>query len=281
MLFAVVQTYGVVVCAAVVDAWWAWLVAFVWMGRGHALLNILGHEAAHRLLFSDRRVNDGVGRWLLGYPTLLPFYAYRRAHFAHHRDELGPNEPDTELYAGYPITAASWRRKLRRDATGESAAKNIRLLLTAARKGAPEGCRSPACSSSSPASPSAPSVRSPTWCGSARGARSGRCPTGYGRSPSTEGWSVPAIAGARPTSSVSRRLARLCFVPYNTGWHLAHHVDMGVPWRNLPRLHAELVAAGWITPTSSTRPTEPSGGRAPRADRQRQEWGRARRGRPR
>ena len=30
--------------------------------------------------------------------------------------------------------------------------------------------------------------------------------------------------------------------PYNTGWHLAHHVDMGVPWRNLPRLHAELVA---------------------------------------
>ncbi|MDQ3470121.1 MAG: hypothetical protein M3487_10225, partial [Actinomycetota bacterium] len=28
----------------------------------------------------------------------------------------------------------------------------------------------------------------------------------------------------------------------------AHHVDMGVPWRNLPRLHDELVAAGWLTP---------------------------------
>jgi hypothetical protein len=25
-------------------------------------------------------------------------------------------------------------------------------------------------------------------------------------------------------------------------------VDMGVPWRNLPRLHAELVAAGWVVP---------------------------------
>jgi fatty acid desaturase len=36
-------------------------------------------------------------------------------------------------------------------------------------------------------------------------------------------------------------------VPYNTGWHLAHHVDMGVPWRNLPRLHAELVRSGWVT----------------------------------
>ena len=43
-------------------------------------------------------------------------------------------------------------------------------------------------------------------------------------------------------------LARYWMVPYHTGWHLAHHVDMGVPWTNLPRLHAELVAAGWITP---------------------------------
>jgi fatty acid desaturase len=45
-----------------------------------------------------------------------------------------------------------------------------------------------------------------------------------------------------------RPLARLLMVPYNTGWHLAHHVDMGVPFRNLPKLHAELVAAGWVTP---------------------------------
>ena len=37
-------------------------------------------------------------------------------------------------------------------------------------------------------------------------------------------------------------------VPFNTGWHLAHHVDMGVPFQNLPRLHRELVSAGWVTP---------------------------------
>ena len=42
--------------------------------------------------------------------------------------------------------------------------------------------------------------------------------------------------------------ARFVLVPFHTGWHLAHHVDMGVPWRNLPRLHAELVAAGWVVP---------------------------------
>ena len=43
-------------------------------------------------------------------------------------------------------------------------------------------------------------------------------------------------------------LARYCIVPYNTGWHLAHHVDMGVPFRNLPRFHRELVDSGWLTP---------------------------------
>ena len=43
-------------------------------------------------------------------------------------------------------------------------------------------------------------------------------------------------------------LARFFMVPYNIGYHLAHHVDMGVPWRKLPQMHAELVEAGWIVP---------------------------------
>ena len=54
----------------------------------------------------------------------------------------------------------------------------------------------------------------------------------------------------RETTHVIRQswLARYWMVPYHTGWHLAHHADMAVPWTNLPRLHAELVASGWITP---------------------------------
>jgi fatty acid desaturase len=42
-------------------------------------------------------------------------------------------------------------------------------------------------------------------------------------------------------------LARFWFVPYNTGWHLAHHVDMGIPWLNLPLFHRELEDAGYVT----------------------------------
>ena len=47
---------------------------------------------------------------------------------------MGPDEPDTALYAGYPITRDSWRRKLRRDVTGDSAYKNFRALVGATRK---------------------------------------------------------------------------------------------------------------------------------------------------
>jgi fatty acid desaturase len=245
---AVVQTFGVVAVAAVIDRWWAWLAAFVWMGRGHALLNILAHEAAHRLLFPNRFANDQVGRWILGYPSLQPFYAYRRAHFAHHRDELGPDEPDTDLYHGYPISSDSWRRKLRRDLTGESAYKNIKLLVLAARKRAPEGLQilgvqavlagvAVGCQR-----PLAYVVWIGSWCTLWKFSNRLRAIAEHG--------GMERSADRRRTTHVIRQswIARLCMVPYNTGWHLAHHVDMGVPWRNLPRLHAELVASGWVTP---------------------------------
>ena len=38
-------------------------------------------------------------------------------------------------------------------------------------------------------------------------------------------------------------------VPYNIGWHLAHHVDSGVPFRNLPKFHAALREAGYVDDT--------------------------------
>jgi fatty acid desaturase len=42
-------------------------------------------------------------------------------------------------------------------------------------------------------------------------------------------------------------LARFWLVPYNTGWHLAHHVDMGIPWHNLPAYQEELRTSGYVT----------------------------------
>jgi fatty acid desaturase len=227
----------------------AWVAAFLLMGPVHARFAILAHEAAHKLLFTNKRWNDVVGRWLLAYPALVPFDAYRRSHFAHHREEFGPNEPDMNLYVGYPITRASFRRKLRRDALGASGWKNLRALLGALR--------------SRTARPFALRIVAGQLLVLVPLALIGR-PELYvflWLAPWLTVWRVlnrlRAIAEhGGMTASRDRRLtthhvrqtwpARFVLVPFNTGWHLAHHVDMGVPWRNLPRLHAELVAAGWV-----------------------------------
>ena len=108
-----------------------YVVAFLLMGPAFARFAILGHEAAHKLLFTNKTWNDAVGRWVIAYPSFVPLDAYRRGHFAHHKDEFGPAEPDMNLYQGYPITRSSFRRKLWRDARGSSGWKNLKGLLLA------------------------------------------------------------------------------------------------------------------------------------------------------
>ncbi|MET0324282.1 MAG: fatty acid desaturase [Ilumatobacteraceae bacterium] len=248
VVMALVQTFGVVIAAVVVDTWWGWVLAFLLMGRGHCLLNILGHEAAHRLLFPNRRVNDFVGRWLLAYPTLQGLNAYRRVHFAHHRDELGPDEPDLGLYRGYPIPADSWHRKLRRDILGESAWKNLKGLGRAIGKRQPEALQILAVqavllgASIAVGEPLAYLVWIGSWSTLWKFSNRLRAIAEHG--------GMERSGDRRRTTHVIHQslVARFCMVPYHTGWHLAHHVDMGVPWRNLPRLHDELVRSGWIVP---------------------------------
>jgi fatty acid desaturase len=246
------QSFGVVAVAALIDRWWAWAIAFVLMGRAFALYAILAHEAGHRLLFSDRRANDVVGRWGLAYPAFVPFDLYRRSHFAHHKDEMGPNEPDLGLYRGYPITRASMRRKLRRDATGNSGWKNLKGLLRAFTSdvGRPSALRILAAQVVVAVILTVltghwwayPVLWLLPWMTVWRVINRLRSIAEHG--------GMARSRDRRETTHVVRQtwLARFWMVPFNTGWHLAHHVDMGVPFRNLPTLHAELVDAGWITP---------------------------------
>ena len=245
------QILAVVVLTVRVDRWWLWPVSVVVMGRAFALLGILGHEAAHRLLFSRKSMNDWVGRWILSYPAFVAYDLYRRGHMAHHRDELGPNEPDTLFYTGYPSPMSSFRRKMTRDALGSSGWKNLKVLLRAATR---------------PASRRVALSILATQLLLFIGFAVAGWPQLYlvlWLLPWMTSWRVinrlRAIAehggmvrsdDKRETTHVVRQrpLARFWMVPYNTGWHLAHHVDSGIPWRKLPRLHDELVTAGWVTP---------------------------------
>jgi fatty acid desaturase len=242
---------GLFAAATWLDHPLGYVALFVLMGPMFARLAILGHEAAHRLLFRNRRANDLVGRWLLDHPAFVPFDIYRRVHFAHHRDEFGPAEPDIPLYAGYPLTRSSWRRKLLRDAVGISGWKNLKPLLRSLRtaQGRPVGLRIVGTQLV---------IWAAIWAATGHWWLYPVCWLG----PWMTVWRVlnrlRAVAehGGLERSDDRRRTthhmpqswsARFWIVPYRTGWHLAHHVDMGVPWRNLPAFHRELVASGWVT----------------------------------
>ncbi len=259
--FAVVALWAETIAVAVVAAWLAnplvYVVAFVLMTRAHVRFNILGHEAVHRTLFSNVRVNDVVGKWLLSYHALVPFELYRRGHLDHHRDELGPAEPDTGLYAGYPISRASLRRKLIRDATGQSGWKILKGLL----RGVGDAQRRPVALRILGAQAVLVAIALVTghievylllwllpWLTSWRVVNRLRAIAEHG--------GMMRSGDRRKTTHHVRQtfLPRFFMVPYNVGWHLAHHVDMGVPCWNLPKLHDELVASGWVT-DESTWPT--------------------------
>lgn len=93
-------------------------------------LGIVNHEAAHYLLFDDRRLNDWVARWLVNRPMFgQSVDGYRRYHLEHHRHTQQPEDPDLVLSSPFPVSRASLRRKIVRDLTGQTGWKQRRALV--------------------------------------------------------------------------------------------------------------------------------------------------------
>ena len=242
----------VVAVVVAIGHWAAVVVAMPLMAIFQNRLFILHHEASHRLLFTSRRWNDLIGITIVGWLAFgTGSHSYRRGHSNHHRDEFGPKEPDFLLYSFYPISRASMRRKITRDLLGVSAFRVLRPRITGLAK--------------------------PKYLVNSLRFFAGQAfvlalfwlaghPWLY-----LLLWVLPylsfyqllnrlrAIAEhAGLTRSPDRRvsshhiqqswLPTLIMVPYGIGWHLAHHVDSGIPFRNLPAFTRALEEDGYITP---------------------------------
>jgi fatty acid desaturase len=90
---------------------------------------IVMHEAAHRTLFRNRRLNDWVGNWLAAYPVWAEVGPYRTYHLLHHSRTGTDQDPDLGLAAPFPITRASFRRKVWRDLSGRTGWKQARAVF--------------------------------------------------------------------------------------------------------------------------------------------------------
>lgn len=91
------------------------VLAFLVIGNRQLGLAILMHDASHRLLFANPKLNDFVGSWLCGAPVGASLKLYRPYHLSHHRHTQQAQDPDLSLSAPFPITPQSFRRKLLRD----------------------------------------------------------------------------------------------------------------------------------------------------------------------
>lgn len=229
-----------------------YLVAFVLMGRAHAQILAMMHESVHRLLFTKRKLNDFVGRWFLGYLSFVNSDAYRYVHMAHHREEFGPNEPDIALYANYPISRDSFWRKMRRDALGITGINMMRDQFRHPLRKDGFGKRTQL---------KIILVQATLFCAIALVTH----PVVYfvfWLIPQLTVWrvmnrlrSIAEHGGLRAdsdrritTHSVRQHaLPSFLFVPFNLGWHIAHHTDAGIPFRSLPKYHAELRKSGYVS----------------------------------
>ena len=228
----------------------AWAAAFPMVAIAQNRLFIIHHEAAHRVLFSNRALNDLIGINLIGLITFgSGSHGYRIGHLQHHRDEFGPDEPDFLLYSLYPIPRASMRRKLVRDTLGVSAFRILRprfrrLGEARHRRMTASFLVGQALTFSLFALAGHPWLYLLLWV----------APWVFVYQVLNRLRAIAEHGGM--TRSGDRRhtthhvrqswAARLMMVPCGVGYHLAHHVDMSVPWRNLHRLHRALVEDGYL-----------------------------------
>jgi len=91
-------------------------------------LGILMHECAHRSFMPTPRINEWVGNWLCAAPMYVDLATYRDYHMTHHVKTGTIDDPDLGNYAGYPVSGASFTRKVLRDLVGLTGVRAVMTL---------------------------------------------------------------------------------------------------------------------------------------------------------
>lgn len=114
---------GCMVALAVYPHPLVWLAGVMIVGARQLGLAILMHDAAHGVLTERRWLNEWLGQYACSWPLFADMQAYRAYHLQHHRHTQQAADPDLSLSAPFPITRASFRRKILRDLTGQTMLK--------------------------------------------------------------------------------------------------------------------------------------------------------------
>lgn len=274
---AVGQTLGLI-AAALALALLTWpsgwiVVGIVVIGVAQHGLFILAHEAAHYRLFSNRRVNDGVGR-LIGISGGVSMCTYRVTHRLHHNNLYTAEDPDTAIHGGYPRGRAYLWRKLLEDLLGLNATKTFAYFFGAPAINADTQREIRPLDDTSPELRAA--ARGDRWFVVAFHAGAPLLALTLGGWQAllmyAVLWLLPLVTVLQPilrlraicehgavtdlssplTAARSNktyggwlnRLARVLLFPHHVNYHLEHHLYPAVPHYHLPRLHRLLLDKG-------------------------------------
>lgn len=208
-------------------------------------LGILVHDCAHHALFRRAQTNMVVGQWLAGWPMNIPVAAYRTYHLTHHRHAGTAQDPDLGFVAAYPVSPATLRRKLLRDATGQTGWRDLKATLARfdARRQWPwlafHGLLLAVL-----ALAGAPWAYALWWV-----ALIFVYPVIMRLRQIGEHGVVRGRGDPDPRNNTATTLVswweRLLIAPAHVNWHLEHHIAPAVPPYRLARLHALLAARGF------------------------------------
>ncbi|MFT5710092.1 MAG: fatty acid desaturase [Halioglobus sp.] len=105
------------------------LLALPLLGGRQLGLSVLMHECGHRSLFRTAKLNDVLGQWLCAFPVMNDLHSYALGHLRHHKLAGTTEDPDLPNYQAYPVSKASFRRKITRDLTGQTGVKLLAFVF--------------------------------------------------------------------------------------------------------------------------------------------------------
>lgn len=105
------------------------ILALFLLGGQQLACSIIMHDTSHKSLFHTRWMNDFFGKWFGGYPVFNDMLRYRSYHIKHHVHTGLEDDPDLNLTYGYPAGKKSLLRKFFRDLSGITGIKTTVALI--------------------------------------------------------------------------------------------------------------------------------------------------------
>lgn len=220
--------------------------AIILLGGRQLSLAVIMHDCGHGSMFTNWKVNRFVAQWLGAAFIFADAKAYRTKHHQHHKLGGTKDDPDLQNYVNYAVPRDSFFRKIRRDLTGVTGVKTLRLSAKAF----------------GPTSWASWALANAAMFGVLYLTGNGwlylMWPAAYFTSYmlvvrirlAAEHASVPDLLNPDPRkhtrTTYARWWERLIFAPCNVNYHLEHHILPSVPCYRLPAFHRYLKEQGHL-----------------------------------